>query len=109
VLFDVVVVVAGVTGAEMESFSRVRGSIGWGGVGGCVHVISRLAEAGLRDWGKRFNRGLEGNGVGTGVSLLVPLPTMGTSWADWSNTWGREMALRRALERLNLEYPANSS
>jgi hypothetical protein len=32
-----------------------------------------------------------------------------TSWADWSNTWGREMVLQRALERLNLKYPANSN
>jgi hypothetical protein len=29
---NIVVPMAGVTGAEMASFSRVRGSIGWGGV-----------------------------------------------------------------------------
>jgi hypothetical protein len=63
-LLDIVVVVTGVAGAETASFSRVRVSIGWGGVRGCVHVVGRLAEAGLGDWGQRFNRGLRGRGVG---------------------------------------------
>ena len=57
---DIVVVVAGVTRAEVASFSRVRGSIGWGGVGGCVHVVGRLAEARFGDWGQRFNKGAWG-------------------------------------------------
>ena len=65
-LLDIVVMVAGVAGAEMASFSRVRGSIGWGGVRGCIHVIGRQVEAWLGDWGQRFNRGLGGRGVGTG-------------------------------------------
>jgi hypothetical protein len=63
---DIVVAMAGVTGAETASFSRVRGSIGRGGVRGCVHVVGRLAEARFGDWGQRFNRGLGGRGVGTG-------------------------------------------
>ena len=46
---NVVVVVAGVARAEMASFSRVRGSIGQGGVGGCVHVVRRLDKARLGD------------------------------------------------------------
>ena len=36
-----------------------------------------------------------------------PLP--GTNWADWSNAMGREMYLHRALERLNFEYPSDST
>jgi hypothetical protein len=51
VLLDIVVMVAGVAGAKTVLFSRVRGSIGWGRVGGCVHVVGRLTEAGLGDWG----------------------------------------------------------
>jgi len=39
---------------------------------------------------------------------LLSLPGPGTNWADWSNTMGREMYLRRALEKLNLEYPPTS-
>ena len=62
-LFDIIVVLAEVAGAETASFSRVRGSIGWGRVGGCVHVVGRLAEARLGDWGQRFNRALGGRGV----------------------------------------------
>jgi hypothetical protein len=27
---------------------------------------------------------------------------------EWSHMWGREMVLQRALEKLNLEYPADS-
>jgi len=27
---------------------------------------------------------------------------------DWSHAWGREAYLRRALEKLNLEYPYDS-
>jgi hypothetical protein len=38
--------------------------------------------------------------------LSLPLP--GTNWADWSNALGREMYLRRVLDRLNLEYPSNN-
>jgi len=63
---DVMVVLIGVTRAETVSFSRVRGTIGWGGVGGCVHVVSRLGEAWFGDWGQRFNRELRGRGAGFG-------------------------------------------
>jgi hypothetical protein len=35
----------------------------------------------------------------------VSLPPPGTNWADWSNALGREMYLRRALTKLNLELP----
>jgi hypothetical protein len=70
-LLDIVVVVTGVAGAETASFSRVRGSIGWGEVRGCVHIIGRLAGARLRDWGQRFNRGLGGRGVGTRGWIVV--------------------------------------
>ena len=38
----------------------------------------------------------------------VSLPGPGTNWVDWSNAMGREMYLRRALEKLNLEYPPTS-
>jgi hypothetical protein len=38
----------------------------------------------------------------------VSPPGPGTNWADWSNTMGKEMYLRRALEKLNLEYPPTS-
>jgi len=40
--------------------------------------------------------------------VKVSLPTSGNSWTDWSHTWGGEMRLRRALEKLNLEYPRDS-
>jgi hypothetical protein len=40
-------------------------------------------------------------------AILSP-PGLGTNWADWSNAMGREMYLRRALEKLNLEYPPTS-
>jgi hypothetical protein len=43
-----------------------------------------------------------------GLSPLVPSPTGSISWKDWADAWGREMALRRALEKLNLEYPTDS-
>jgi hypothetical protein len=39
------------------------------------------------------------------VSLLRP----DTNWADWSDAMGREMYLRRALERLNFEYPPDDA
>jgi hypothetical protein len=35
-------------------------------------------------------------------------PTRGLAWTEWSHAWGIEMALRRALEKLNLKYPADS-
>jgi hypothetical protein len=65
-LFDIIVVVAGFVGTETASFSRVRGSMGWGGVRGCIHVIGRLDDTWLGDWGQRFSRGLGGRGVGGG-------------------------------------------
>jgi hypothetical protein len=68
---DIIVAVAGVAGAEMVSFSRVRGSIGWGGVRGCIHVVGRQAETRFGDWGQRFNRGLRGRGVGAGGWVIV--------------------------------------
>jgi hypothetical protein len=40
---------------------------------------------------------------------LVSLPRPGTNWADWSDAMGREMYLRRALERLNFEYPSDDT
>jgi hypothetical protein len=39
------------------------------------------------------------------MSLLLP----GTNWANWSNMMGREMYLRRVLDRLNLEYPSDTT
>jgi len=42
---------------------------------------------------------------GEEVSLLPP----STNWADWSNAMGREMYLRRVLDRLNLEYPSDTA
>jgi hypothetical protein len=50
-LLDIVVAVTGVTGAKTALFSRVRGSIEQGGVGGCIYVVRRLAKTGLGDWG----------------------------------------------------------
>jgi hypothetical protein len=38
------------------------------------------------------------------VSLLA----LGSSWTDWSHVWGREVYLKRALEKPNLEYPCDS-
>jgi hypothetical protein len=38
----------------------------------------------------------------------VSLPAPGSSWTDWSHAWGREAYLKRALEKLNLEYPRDS-
>jgi hypothetical protein len=40
----------------------------------------------------------------TWVSLLAS----GSSWIDWSHTWGREAYLKRVLEKLNLEYSCDS-
>jgi hypothetical protein len=42
------------------------------------------------------------------LSPPVPSPTGSPQWTEWSHTWGREMMLRRALEKLNLEYLADS-
>ena len=39
----------------------------------------------------------------------VSLPRPSTNWADWSDAMGREMYLRRALDRLNFEYPPDST
>jgi len=38
----------------------------------------------------------------------VSPPAPGSSWMDWSHVWGTEMHLKKALERLNLEYPCDS-
>jgi hypothetical protein len=38
----------------------------------------------------------------------VSLPAPGSSWMDWSHMWGREAYLKRALKKLNLEYPRDS-
>jgi hypothetical protein len=43
----------------------------------------------------------------SGGEVSLPLP--GTNWADWSNAMGREMYLRRVLERLNFEYPSDTA
>ena len=40
---------------------------------------------------------------------LVSPPRPGTNWADWSDVMGREMYLRRALDRLNFEYPSDDA
>jgi hypothetical protein len=39
----------------------------------------------------------------------VSPPAPDNSWMDWSHMWGEEMHLRRALEKLNLEYPRDSA
>ena len=39
------------------------------------------------------------------LSLLRP----GTNWANWSNTFRREMYLWHALEKLNFKYPLTSA
>ena len=39
--------------------------------------------------------------------MVSPL-TLGDSWTDWSHVWGKEVHLRRVLEKLNLEYPRDS-
>jgi len=41
-------------------------------------------------------------------STLLSPPAPGSSWTDWSHAWGGEMRLRKALEKLNLEYPCDS-
>jgi len=38
--------------------------------------------------------------------MSPPVPS--TNWANWSDMWGREMYLRKALEKLNFEYPHDS-
>jgi hypothetical protein len=45
--------------------------------------------------------------MGQRTHLSPPRP--GTNWADWSDAMGREMYLRRALDRLNFEYPPDSA
>jgi len=42
------------------------------------------------------------------LAVLSP-PRPGTNWVDWSDAMGREMYLRRALDRLNFEYPSNDA
>jgi hypothetical protein len=37
--------------------------------------------------------------------MLSLLPLGGINWAAWSDALGREMYLRRALDKLNLEFP----
>jgi hypothetical protein len=44
VFFNEVVTAAGVTGAKLAEISPLRGWMGCGGVGGCVHVIGRSDE-----------------------------------------------------------------
>jgi hypothetical protein len=34
----------------------------------------------------------------------VSPPASGSGWTEWSHVWGGEMHLRKALEKLNLEY-----
>jgi hypothetical protein len=43
------------------------------------------------------------------VPVLLSPPRPGTNWADWSDVMGREMYLRRALDRLNFEYPPDNA
>jgi hypothetical protein len=40
---------------------------------------------------------------------MMSPPRPGTNWADWSDAMGREMYLRRALDRLNFEYPSDNA
>ena len=42
------------------------------------------------------------------MSLLVPSPAGSPHWTEWSYVWRKEMELRRALEKLNLKYLADS-
>ena len=46
--------------------------------------------------------------LGQFFKALSPLRP-GTNWADWSDAMGREMYLRRALDRLNFEYPSDDA
>jgi hypothetical protein len=39
--------------------------------------------------------------------ILSP-PASVPSWTEWSHAWGGEMRLKKALEKLNLEYPHDS-
>ena len=49
-------------------------------------------------------------GVGNGMHTDNVSPSaLGSSWMDWSHTWKREAYLRRALEKLNLEYSCDSN
>jgi hypothetical protein len=43
------------------------------------------------------------------VPTVLSPPRPGTNWADWSDAMGREMYLRRALDRLNFEYPSDDA
>jgi hypothetical protein len=47
--------------------------------------------------------------VFTTLDTLMSPPRPGTNWADWSDAMGREMYLRRALDRLNFEYPSDDT
>jgi hypothetical protein len=49
------------------------------------------------------------SGTGSGFGPLLSPPRPGTNWADWSDAMGREMYLRRALDRLNFEYPSDDA
>jgi hypothetical protein len=42
------------------------------------------------------------------LDVTVSLLALGSNWMDWSHAWGGEMHLKRALEKLNLEYPHDS-
>jgi len=44
-----------------------------------------------------------------GHSTSVSPSTPSGSWMDWSHAWGGEMCLKKALEKLNLEYPHDSN
>jgi hypothetical protein len=72
VLLDIVVPPAGIAGAKMALFRRLRGRIGRGRVGGCVHVIGTSDKGWF--WGGRQDRGLgvgDGRVVGSGVVVGV--------------------------------------
>jgi hypothetical protein len=49
-----------------------------------------------------------GLGLTIDIDVMSP-PRPGTNWADWSDAMGREMYLRRALDRLNFEYPSDDT
>jgi hypothetical protein len=59
--------------------------------------------------------GVDGDlGLGGGLYIFMRRTSMspprpGTNWANWSDAMGREMYLRRALDRLNFEYPSDDA
>ena len=61
----------------------------------------------LRYWDAEKAKKVGKSNAFTAAKMSPPRP--GTNWADWSDAMGREMYLRRALERLNFEYPSDDA